>query len=102
MITNARLIELAERRATLIARAATQRNDLAQATSPLRTIFSAIDQGIAIASYLRQRPILLAGAIAALILIRPGFFLKWLKRGWLAWRFSLAIKRTLSGLQKAP
>lgn len=95
---NARLIELAERRATLIARAATQRNDLAWATSPLRTISSAIDQGIAIAGYLKQRPLLLAGGIAAVVLLRPRFFLKWLKRGWLAWRFSLAIKRTLSGL----
>jgi hypothetical protein len=95
---NARLIELAERRATLVAKCANQRNELARAAHPLRSALSALDLGIATANYFKQRPALLVGGIAAVALLRPGFLFKWLKRGWLAWRFSLAIRRKLSSL----
>lgn len=95
---NARLIELAERRATLVAQAATQRSDLARAAGPLRTLSSTIDRGKVVAGYLRHHPVLLASGIAAVLLLNPRFFWKWLKRGWLAWHFALAVKRRLSGL----
>jgi hypothetical protein len=95
---NTRLIELAERRATLVAKSTNQRNELARAVRPLRTAFSVADLGIATANYFKHRPALLAGGIAVAVLLRPGFIFKWLKRGWLAWRFSLAIKRRLSNM----
>ncbi len=96
---NERASVLAERRAALIARVANQRNEMARAAGPLRAACSAADRGMAMAGYLKQRPLLLAGGIAALVLLRPAFLWKWLKRGLLAWRLSLSIKRMLSNQQ---
>lgn len=94
---NAKLIELAERRATLVARAATQRTELAQALSPWRKPLAAIDQGVLMARYLARHPVLLAGAVAFAALIRPRRVFGWLRRGWVVWRMALAVKRRLTG-----
>ncbi|MDD5180203.1 MAG: YqjK-like family protein [Gallionellaceae bacterium] len=94
---NAKLIELAERRATLVARAATQRTELAQALAPWRKPLAAADQGMLIARYLANHPALLAGAVAFTALIRPRRVFGWLRRGWVMWRVVLAVKRRLTG-----
>jgi len=93
---NERLIALAERRALLVARAAEQRDALAEAAGPIRTACYVADQGIAVASYLKLHPLLLAGGVAAFVVLRPAFILRWLKRGFIAWRISLGFKRMLS------
>lgn len=92
-----RLIKLAERRATLIARADNQRDALAIAVEPWRKPLALADRGLAIANYLRQQPALLAGGAALTMLLRPRRILKWTQRGWLAWRFITSIKRKLYG-----
>ena len=94
---NAKLIELAERRATLVAKAATQRTELAQALSPWRKPLAAADQGMLLARYLANHPALLAGVVAFTALIRPRRVFGWLRRGWVMWRVVLAVKRRLTG-----
>lgn len=95
---NARLIELAERRATLVARAATQRAELLQAAAPWRGPLAVVDQGLAAVRYLGSHPALLVGVVAFVAALRPMRAAKWLRRGWLMWRMALAVKRRLSDL----
>lgn len=92
-----RLIKLAERRATLIARADSQRDLLAQAATSWRKPLGLADQGLAAIHYLRQHPAWLAGAAATVALLRPRSIFKWTQRGWLAWRLTRGIKRKLYG-----
>lgn len=95
---NARLTELAERRATLVARAATQRAELSQAAAPWRGPLAVVDRGLAAVRYLGSHPALLVGVVAFVAALRPMRAAKWLRRGWLAWRMALAVKRRLSDL----
>jgi hypothetical protein len=95
---NERLTALVERRARLVAQAASQRDELAEAAGPVRAVFSVADRGLSLAGHLKQHPLLLAGGVAAVAVLRPAFLLKWLKRGLLAWRVSLALKRKLTSL----
>ncbi|MBI1174900.1 MAG: hypothetical protein GC139_06495 [Sideroxydans sp.] len=93
---NARLIQLAERRATLIAQAANQRQTLAQATAPWRKPLAVVDHGISAIHYLRQYPALVAGSAAMMIVLRPRFLFRWGQRGWLAWRLLQGIRGKMS------
>jgi hypothetical protein len=93
---NQRLIALAARRTALVARAAEQRDALAQAAGPIRTACHVADQGIAVGTYLKLHPLLLTGVVAAMAVWRPVFILKWLKRGFVAWRIALGLKRMVS------
>ena len=92
-----KLIKLAERRATLIARADSQRDLLEQATGAWRKPLALADQGLSAVHYLRQHPALLAGAAATLALLRPRSIFRWTQRGWLAWRLTRTLKRKLYG-----
>jgi hypothetical protein len=92
-----RLIKLAERRATLIARAENQRDALGQATVPLRVPLELADRGLAGIQYLRQHPEWLAGGAVLALLLRPRRIITWAQRGWLAWRFTRSLKNKLYG-----
>lgn len=81
----------------LVARAAAQRTELAQALSPWRRPLAAVDQGVLIARYIAHHPALLAGAVAFAALMRPRRVFGWLRRGWVVWRMGLAVKRRLTG-----
>lgn len=94
---NAKLIELAERRAMLVARAATQRQELAQAFAPWRGPLAVVDQGVLAARYLGRHPELVVGALAFAAVLSPKRVFGWLRRGWVVWRMALAMKRKLSG-----
>jgi len=85
---NAKLIELAEQRAALVARAAAQRAELSQALASWRGPLGMVDQGWAAARYLGSNPMLLGGVAAFLIALRPWRLVKWLPRGWLTWRLA--------------
>jgi hypothetical protein len=98
---NSKLIELAEQRAALVAKAANQRKELAQALASWRGPLHVVDQGWTAARYLGSRPILLAGLAAFLISMHPWRLLKWLPPGWLAGRLArmaLGSKGILRGL----
>ena len=91
------LIKLAERRATLIARAENQRDTLAHASVPLQAPLALADRGLAGIHYLRQHPEWLAGTAALVLLLKPRRIFKWSQRGWLAWRFARGLRNRLYG-----
>ena len=94
---NAKLVELAERRTTLVARAATQRVELSQALAPWRGSLAVVDEGLAAARYIRNHAALLVGLVAFVAPLRPLGLARWLQRGWLVWRMAVAVKRILPG-----
>ena len=81
-----KLIELAERRATLVAKAEAQRAELSQALGGWRSPLGMIDQGIAAVRYLKRYPVILAGVVTLAVVLRPWRVAKWLPPGWLMWR----------------
>jgi hypothetical protein len=95
---NAKLIELVERRTTLVASAATQRAELAQALAPWRGPLTLVDRGLGAVGYVRNYAPLLVGVVAFGLPLRPLRVARWLWRGWLVWRVARAVKRILPGL----
>lgn len=95
---NAKLTELANRRAALVARAAAQRAVLSQAYAPWRGPLAIVDQGLVALRYIRSHPALLVGVVALVAVLRPKRVAQWLERGWVAWGAVLAVRRGLSGL----
>ncbi len=94
---NARLLELAERRATLTARAAAQRAALARQLAPWRVPLAVVDQGVAAVRYLKSHPELLAGIAVFVAVIRPRRVMGWLRSGWMVWRIVRVVKQRLPG-----
>ena len=93
-----KLIRLAERRATLVARSAHQRMEIARAMEYWRRPLAIADKGLGVVRYFRNRPpALLAGTVVVAALWRPRNVLGWLRRGLGMWRVALAVKRRLSG-----
>ena len=98
---NAKLIELAERRATLVAKAEAQRAELSQALAAWRSPLGMIDQGIAAVRFLKRYPVVVAGVVTLAVVFRPWRLMKWLPPGWLMWRaarVALGAGRILPGL----
>ncbi len=95
---NATLLQLAERRATLLERSAAQRAHLSQALAPWRAPLAMVEQGLTVVNYVRGHPALLVGVVAFVAVLRPRRGARWLGRGWLAWRVVLAVERSLLGL----
>ena len=83
---NTKLIELAERRATLVARARVQRDELSGALASWRSPLGMIDQGIAAIRFVKRYPVVLAGIVTLGVVSRPVRLMKWLPPGWLMWR----------------
>jgi hypothetical protein len=61
---NAKLIQLAELRAELVARAAILRAELSQELTSWRSPFTMVDQGLQMVSYIRSHVYLLVGVAA--------------------------------------
>ena len=83
---NAKLIELVDRRTTLVARAAIQRAELSQALAPWRRPLAVVDQGWVAVRYIRNHAALLAGVAAFVVPFRPLRVARWLRWGWRVWR----------------
>jgi hypothetical protein len=94
---NAKLIELVERRTTLVARVATQRAELAQALAPWRGPLTVVDRGLGAVGYIRDYVPLLVGVAAFVAPLRHRRVGKWLRRGWLVWRMARVVKRIMPG-----
>jgi hypothetical protein len=92
---NPKLIELADRRATLVRRAATQRVELSQALAPWRRSLAMVHQGLVAVRYVRNHAALVMGVVAFVTPFRPLRMARWLRRGWLVWRTAVAVKRIL-------
>ena len=95
---NAKLIELAERRKILVARAANQRAELSQALAPWREALAVVDRSLVAVRYIRSFAALLVGVAAFVVPLLPWRMAKWLRRDGLARRVALAVKRILPGL----
>lgn len=91
------LIHLAEQRAKLVAQAASQREELAQAFSNLHKPLALADRGLNALRYLGRHPVLVAGAVTVAVVMRPKRWLLLLENGWLVWRMALAARRKLEG-----
>lgn len=85
-------ISLAERRAVLVAKAASQRMELTEAFEPLRVPLTYADKGLYALRYVAQHPILMAGAAALAAVMRKKRWLFVLENGWLIWRLASAAK----------
>jgi hypothetical protein len=94
---NEKLIELAERRTILAARAATQRAELSQALAPWRGALEVVDQGLAALHFIRSHVALLTGAAAFVAPLGPRRVRKWLRRGLMVWSMARTVKRILRG-----
>lgn len=81
-----RLIEIASRKARLIARAEAQRADLGACFRQLERPISVIDRGLEVARFFRKHPLLLAAAISAVLAYRPRSLLSLAGRAVAAWR----------------
>lgn len=92
---NSRLIELAERRERLVARISRQRDELARHASPLKTVFTVADKGVAAARFLRRHPGLVAGTVGLFVAWRPRRALLWLGRGWSLWKVVQRLRQRL-------
>lgn len=92
---NHSLSQLAEQRATLVAQAATQREELTLAFSNLHRPLSLADKGIHALRFLGRHPLLVAGAVAVAVVMRPKRWFLMLENGWLAWRMAVAARRKL-------
>jgi len=77
---------LVDRRKRLLAQAAAQRTALAQSIEPWRPTLAVVDQGLTALRYVKRHPLLLAGGIALIAVVRPGRSWSWLQRGMLAWQ----------------
>lgn len=91
----AKLTELAERRAALIARIAAQRAALSRIAATWRRPLAVADRGLAAVKLIRNHPALLVGAAAFAAAFRPRRVAGWLRRGWRVWRMAAGIKRNL-------
>jgi len=92
---NAKLIEMAERRKTLVARVANQRAELSQALAPWREVLAVADRGWVAVRYIRSHAALLAGGAAFVAPFAPWRVARWLRRGWLVWSMARMMKRIL-------
>jgi hypothetical protein len=95
---NAKLIQLAERRTTLVARAATQRVELSRILTPWRGSLAMVDEGLVAIRYIRNHAALLVGIAAFVVPLRPLRVARWLRRGWVVWRMAVGVKRIVRGL----
>lgn len=89
---NAKLALLAERRAHLVSRAAEQRATLAHCVEALRAPLEMVDRGIAVLAYVRRHPVAVIGATTLAIALSPRLAGSWLRRSWLVWRLTRALR----------
>jgi len=98
---NSKEIELAERRAALVARAAAEREELSNALTSCLKPVAAVQRGLDAARRIWSRPEVIAGAVALLTVLRVWRIARWLPPGWAIWRVAriiLGVKRILPGL----
>ena len=93
-----RLSEVRQRRAELVDRAARERDDvgrlLTEVTKPMRAA------GWIAAAWrmARARPVLVGGAVAALVILRPSRAIAWSLRLWAGWQTFQRLRERLSAV----
>lgn len=95
---NKQMLEVMQRRGELLARIASQREQVAAISTRWKTPLALADQGLAAVRFLRTKPVLVASAMALLVIRRRGI-LGLTKGGWMAWkgyRFYTRVSEKLS------
>jgi len=87
---SSKLNEIALKKQRLEMRSETLRTQIAADALALEPAFAQVDRLMAAIAWLRQRPLLVVAALAALILARPRGLLRWAKR---ALPLILAVRR---------
>lgn len=93
---NAKLVELAEHRASLVARVAAQRSELSRQLAPWRESLAVVDQGVAVLRYLKGHPGLWVGIVALAVVSRPRRIMGWVRRGWVLWSILRTVRKNLA------
>jgi hypothetical protein len=91
----AKLMELAEQRMRLVARAATERADLARILASWRRPLAVADQGLVVVHYIRSYAVLAAGVATVVATLRAWRMAKWLQRGLMLWKMGKVVTRFL-------
>jgi YqjK-like protein len=81
-----RLTELALRKQMLTLRSEELRNRLEQHVQAIHPLANLVERVRSILFELKQHPEWSLGAAAALLILRPRFIFRWLKRGLVGWR----------------
>jgi YqjK-like protein len=69
---NEKMFELMQRRGELLARIASQREQIAEIGAQWRIPLALADQGMAVVLFLRRHPLLVAGVVAIFVIRRRG------------------------------
>ncbi len=78
---NSRRQQLADQRATLLARSGRLRAELAQHGTRIGDRLSLVDRGLQLAKAATERPLLMSAAGLLLMLFKPTKAVKWMARG---------------------
>ena len=86
---NEKLHELRQRRAELLARIATQREQMAEIEAEWKVPLSLADHGVSAVRFLRQNPLLIAGVVALFVIRRNSLagFMWGVWRVWKGYRY---------------
>lgn len=90
---NARLAEIARRRAALVAQAAAQRERIGRLTQAWQTPLALADSGIALARALRTHPFVIALGVAFLVRMRRHRLSVWIGRIWAGWQLYHSLRK---------
>jgi hypothetical protein len=90
---NLDLNDIAQRRRHLQTLAASQRAQLSLSLERFRTPFSLLDRGVNIVRFVRRYPLILGGASALFVALRPLRMGKWMRRGWMAWQLVSRLRK---------
>lgn len=82
---NRRMLEVMQRRGELLARIASQREQVAEIGARWQAPLTLADQSLAAIRYLRSNPVLVAG-VAALLVIRRRGVVGLVRGGWRVWK----------------
>lgn len=96
-----RLNELRLQRGRLLERIAHQRDTLARQAHPLARglrVGERLDNWFQQCKQVAlQHPVAVVTVVGAVVILRPAFVLRWTRRGFIAWRTWLALRRDLPG-----
>lgn len=91
-----RQLVLALRKASLLERIESQRNQLAANCEPLKKPLSLADKLVEVSAYVRQRPWIAGAGVALAVILRRRNVFRWIGRGWTVWRGWQLAKRWLT------
>ena len=94
---NERLAAIRTRRALLEERSAHQRDDIARLVQAAMPPVTLVEWGMRALRLIRSKPVLVAGALAATAMLRPGRAARWSIRAWAAWQAWQRIRGASDG-----